>query len=388
MGLWRGKKGSSVFYYLRNSKDAQKQGIRERVYQVSNPQTRAQLLQRLKVSVAQNTYRVLQEVLRRSWEGKEYGGKGTQEYMKYALSMSEGFPYLNKGDTRAFPGSYKIANGSLPQVIPSISGTVANLGLDLGNLVGTEDTYGTVSQALIDIAGLQAGDQVTIVTCMVNGRDLNWATAQPMWSVDSFYIDPENQEDSFEDTVFIANNRCSIAASNGQLALSQTDYWQFVAIGVIISRLGDNGKYLRSPATLVCEDGYLEYFNTVVRKGICVDSYRKTATATRSTNWPVDTRAEATGSSSREKIESTYTLTGLTGDMEQVNGTQVRVQRYADDNQLAAVYVKSSSLMDGAACVVKTNNTTVTYDTAGGLSYDLEVSQVPALASLPQISLD
>lgn len=54
MGLWRGKKGSNVFYKIANSSNGQQQGIRQRVFDVANPKTAAQAQQRIKMRAAQN----------------------------------------------------------------------------------------------------------------------------------------------------------------------------------------------------------------------------------------------------------------------------------------------------------------------------------------------
>lgn len=389
MGLWRGKKGSSVFYYLRNSNNREKQGIREYQPVVANPQTAAQISQRVYLRPAQNIYRELADIIRRSWQGLEYGGKGTQEFFKGALrhgsTLPVGIPWLNKGDQRAVPGTYKISNGSLQEVVvTNVTVDVATTSLYIGTL--TSPTWGQVSEALIANNAIKQGDQITIVVCLTtSGTAQNQNTAKYAWLVESVYVDTENDTPANE----VLSLPLLLTSYQTTLEIefdgSQT-YAGMVAAAVIVSRLGNTGNYLRSPATIAVNTELLAYYYTPVRYLEARNSYRIWGGSTRSGNWVVDENAGDTPAS-RETIDGTYTLNGLTGDKGSANGIVVRVQRYADDNALAAVYVIPVE-DSGTTIYPLINNASgaaVQYTgTGGAFGYILPADQ-PELANLQKI---
>lgn len=341
MGLWRGKKGSSVFYYLRNSNNREKQGIREYQPVVANPQTAAQISQRVYLRPAQNIYRELADIIRRSWQGLEYGGKGTQEFFKGALrhgsTLPVGIPWLNKGDQRAVPGAYKISNGSLQEVVvTSIDTDEVYTSLNCSRDVGT---WGEASESLIAGNSLKEGDQLTLVICASDTEEPT-ANARFGWEVVSLYVNTSSTETLEEIT---ANWRfVELATSaNGKLVLLNKGGVPFPflqAAAVIVSRLGNTGNYLRSPSTIAVNEQGMAYFYSPTRYLEARNSYRIWGGSTRSGNWVVDENA-GDAPASRETIDGTYTLNGLTGEKASANGINVRVQRYADDNALAAVYL-------------------------------------------------
>lgn len=341
MGLWRGKKGSSVFYFLRNSNNREKQGIREYQPVVGNPQTSAQIDQRMYMTPAQNLYRELSDIIRRSWQGLEYGGKGTQEFFKGALrhgtTRPVGIPWLDKGDSRAVPGTYKISGGTIPEVFCTLSDTdTIATSLSVGELT-PNTTWGAVSEQLIANNSLKNGDQITFVICASNQEEPAM-NAQFGWDVYSYYI---NTDDETEVVDMPKGRFTEINTGTGNFSLTNrgNDPFPFLqAAAVIISRLGSTGTYQRSNATIAVNTQIMAFWYSANRHDLARNSYINRTGSTRSGNWIVDEQA---GDSpvSREKVDGTFTLAGLTGDKADANGTNVRVQRYADDNSIAAVYV-------------------------------------------------
>lgn len=389
MGLWRGKKGSSVFYYLRNSNNREKQGIREYQPVVANPQTAAQISQRVYMRPAQNIYRELADIIRRSWQGLEYGGKGTQEFFKGALrhgsTLPVGIPWLNKGDQRTVPGAYKISNGSIPEITATIEeGDIASTSLYVGSLPG-DPTWGEVSERLIANNNIKEGDQLTFIAAYSSENEANLIpNAVFAWQVDSIYVDTSNTTPLTE----ILPLPSILTSVQGQLALQlETTAVQraLAAVGVIASRLSNSGNYLRSPATIAVNTELLAYWYTPTRYLEARNSYRIWG-STRSGNWVVDENA-GDAPASRETVDGTYTLNGLTGDKASANGIVVRVQRYADDNSLAAVYVISVE-DSGTTIYPLINNASgaaVQYTgTGGAFGYVLPADQ-PELANLQKI---
>lgn len=341
MGLWRGKKGSSVFYYLRNSNNREKQGIREYQPVVSNPQTTAQMDQRVYMKPAQNLYRQLADIIRRSWQGLEYGGKGTQEFFKYALRQGKftpqgQIPWLDKGDNRAVPGAYQISNGSIREVlVTQIDNAGFVTSLYIGDAPGS--TWGEYSEKLIANNDIKQGDQLTIVTCLSDKSTANdQASAAYIWNVASAYVNTDD-DTPIGDVIPLP---VVITQSAGYLSgdVSGGELPQYLAgVAIIVSRLGSTGTYQRSPAIICVNGTIMSYWFSFAKYAAAKLSYTIFG-GSRSGNWIVDDNA-GDNPATREKVDGTFTLAGLTGDKASANGTSVRVQRYADDNSIAAVYV-------------------------------------------------
>ena len=176
----RGKKGNMVLYKITNSNNKEKQGAREYVAEISNPQTDKQLAQRIKNAPAINFFRGLYDLLDHSWQGVKYGAKSRQYFMKMALSdNSIKYPYVPKGTKVFVPGTYPVSRGGLPTVsISSIntSGSAmmakTTLAVPAGFDVDVDYTFGQLSQWLIDANPiLKDGDELTFVAVyLVNGN--------------------------------------------------------------------------------------------------------------------------------------------------------------------------------------------------------------------------
>lgn len=138
-----------------------KQVTKERVQSVKNPNTRNQIMQRMKLGPALRVYRKLEPVLNHSFEGVPYGAKSRQHFLKLAMKRTDG-PFMKKGDLRVPQSAYQIASGSLPTFYPTKNDYV----LGLFDNTATLDTlsWGDVSKALIADSGCKEGDELTYVT--------------------------------------------------------------------------------------------------------------------------------------------------------------------------------------------------------------------------------
>lgn len=280
-GLIRGKLGNSVFYKIKNSNNSQKQGIRERVREVSNPQSSAQASQRMKMLPAQRFANVLRPVIERGFEGVKYGAMSRQQFMKYALAMTEGFPAVSKDDPNIYPGKYLVSKGSLPVVACELIEADVLLGTSLGcdnTSAQWDGTIGGFSRSLLEKNGwLQEGDQITAIAGVVSDQTLG-INSPIIWVTKSFIIDTLNTEEMevSGDLWFDANItqlRCG------------TDLDCFAAGTVIVSRESTTGGHLRSTQSLVVSTVYNELFTSAAineaRK-----SYMKKNAALNS-DWPV-----------------------------------------------------------------------------------------------------
>lgn len=286
MGLWKGKKGSSVFYQIKNSNSLQKQGVRERNYEPANPKSARQAGQRMRMYPAQAVYGVLKDTIERSWQGVKYGQMTRQAYLKSAL-RSDIFPAVSKGDGIIVPGPYQIARGSLqevPTVLKENGDCIFNF------FIGSAEsavfhTVAEVSEALLtDNGWLKEGDQLTFVFCFTRNAEIvsfNWATV-------SFYLntsDTTSLTDLFPDSADLARHAEGLKID-----------WpgdQFVYAGAcVVSR--EDSTPLRSNATLAVNTAALPDYYGAAARAKAQRSYMKALTV-QSTDWPVDPGTEGGG---------------------------------------------------------------------------------------------
>lgn len=367
MESWRGKKGSNVFYKIANSSNAQKQGIRERSYEVSNPKTSAQAEQRMKVRAAANFYRQLSLILNRGVANLPYGQLTRNEFMSAALKLDvQSIPAIHKNDIKAVAGRYQLSKGALPAVNITTIDEDGNALIDSFAVQGVEGWQGgQITQALLDsmtFNGLvKEGDQFTIVKVSDMGA----------FSVHSFIL-------RVGDTI------------PNVLSMNPTELNLYIpnccAAAVIISRQVGNG-YQRSTSRMVISEDIINaniglyYGEDAVTAAL--QSYMKSSGTAADVDWPVDNGGGDFSTS--QTFDSTYTLSGLTGTLTVFNGAVIRVRRSAETGDLTGVYVRNTS--EGLAVVDATSNSAL-YRPNGDDATFLLPEQVPALAGLEKWNLD
>lgn len=280
MGLWKGKKGSSVFYQIKNSNSLQKQGVRERNYEPANPKSARQAGQRMRMYPAQAVYGVLKETIERSWQGVKYGQMTRQAYLKAAL-RSEFFPAVRKGDGVIVPGPYQIAKGSLGEVVAYLTETgSAQIKFDIASSGDESDTVAVLSEALLEANPfLKEGDQVTIVLCYTGDA----AVTRFNWWVGSFYIDTTN--DTIVANAGIRPLGLEISWDGNGLVYGALNEQFIYAAACIVSREGTTP--MRSNATLAVNVAALPDYYDVNARSRAQRSYMNPLTVLE-TDWPVD----------------------------------------------------------------------------------------------------
>ncbi len=380
MGLWKGKKGSAVFYKIKNSNSAQKQGIRERVYEVSNPKSAAQAAQRMKLLPAQRIATLLKRVIERGFEGVEYGAKSRAVFMKYALAMTEGVPATDKDSSIVYPGKYLIAKGQLPEVFTELSMSggdpIVTVGLAATRGESTLATVGSLSASLLENNKfLQAGDQITFVLC--DGLDASSIEdSKPRWRVVSIFLDTEDARTMAEAGL----SGLSIATSRYlQFGVTEDTYLDgYMAAACIISRDPEGQGHLRSNATIdiapVMED--FLFGPTAIARA------RATYMSSSDINndWPVQTEDSVNGVVGT--IDGLYELSGLTGAKAVLNGQSVKVKYNAETGELAAYYYKVAS--NSAKCPVTNSGFILSYEDSGN-DVNLTVADVAAFSGLKAV---
>lgn len=115
-GNYRKKVGNTVGYTLKNSNNAQTQGVR--IYQpvVSNPKSNNQSAQRMKLMPLQIFYQSFSDVLNHAFEGKKVGQMNRQRFMQLNMGVNSGIaPAVQKGERILAPIKCQISSGSLTQ---------------------------------------------------------------------------------------------------------------------------------------------------------------------------------------------------------------------------------------------------------------------------------
>lgn len=290
MGLWLGKKGSNVFYKIKNSNNAQKQGIRERIYDPANPRTEKQAAQRMKMLPAQRIASQLSEVITRSFEGVPYGQKSRLQFIRYALAMQGDFSPAVKNSSKVWPGRYLVSKGTLPTIGATWDDgqswfrTSIRCGGDNLTISELSDDF------LFNNQFLQEGDQITIILCY-NGNGLADAEGLPLYDILSFYIDTHDSRDIDN---FLQGHQILIGATDeGYFAFDSRYTENTIAGAVILSREGDSGQHLRSTEIIAIRDEYSWIFDG----SFYVAARRSYENKTTNTDWPVDNDGDNSGGS-------------------------------------------------------------------------------------------
>lgn len=169
IGLQKGKLGNTVKYRISGSNNKEEQGTRAYQPVVANPKTMAQAAQRVKMTPAVNFYRAFQEeILDHSFQGEKYGARCHAAFMKAALKMNVGFPFVPMGRDAVAPGEYLMSRGSIPSMVYDWDNGGRLVCAALAVEDGT-DEFGVWSQDVLNAAPwLQNGDQITIAFVLGN----------------------------------------------------------------------------------------------------------------------------------------------------------------------------------------------------------------------------
>lgn len=263
--------------------------IRKKADVVTNPQTSAQMLQRVKMLPAVLFRRQLEEVIRRAWQGKKYGGQSMREFMRYAMTEPlENIPQLEKDSVLAIPGEYLISKGSLAPVQASVYlGTSMRLNITVtpGSFTPAIDQLSTL---LIEQGFAKEGDQVSIVVCT---RTANNSSAYPRYFIISFYVSTTNADSI---ATQLANAKVQLTDNNSTaLELKPiSDGYDLLGAAVVISR--DGVTPLRSTARFCVNKELLTgYFGSSVLSNVA-ESYRLSQNVARVNNndWPYEDTPE------------------------------------------------------------------------------------------------
>lgn len=323
---FKGKFNDSVGFTNGNAKsEATRYAVRNRVTQISNPKTSGQAGQRVKLAPAQNFYRALAMLLDHSWEGVKYGGRSYSEFLKRAMLMSEGFPYVIKGTKEAWPGEYVIADGSLAPVgIYRIEETYVTTEIAFtGSWQGA--TIGEISANIISQnSNLKDGDQITFIMGYLIDN-------QPAYMYTRLILDTTNTgtygtEDGF--TLYKVADKLSFMPVSNDV--------EPVAAAVIISRPPRNagGAWQRSFSQMKVADSIKHDYMSEIAKHRAVITYMIQKSST-SSSYYLNEGGDETPEAPVTQVEVTIEKEGqgtVEGAGRYVPGSEVIVEATAADN--------------------------------------------------------
>lgn len=286
----------------------------------------AQINRRLRMLPAVNFRRQLDSVISRGWQGTKYGGPTNRKFMQSALREPlENIPQLEKGDSRAIPGEYLIAKGSIAQVDINSIGADGELETTLyTDLTQQQVDDATIAVLTTDLLAnntyLREGDQITFIRITAPNVDIPYC----IYDVESIQLDTTDTT-TLSDLLI----NMSLILIDGALGIDASPTaTSGVVLGgaVVISREGTSPMRSTSRVT-VDKTKLADFFGSSVKANVR-QSYKKTPTATLNSNWAYDPDSE-TEDSGFVTIGVTITPTGggtVTGAGTYAQGDSVTLQ--------------------------------------------------------------
>lgn len=179
---------------------------------VKNPNTVAQILQRMKMAPAAKFFDALSGILDHSWEGVPYGAKSRLEFMRRAMKNDPAV-YVPYGYKSVAPGEYEISAGSLPS-LPWRKGIVPNT---TDTLVNGDAGITADQAAKLNAIGIMNGDQITFVALVDRGGVYESVTSRIIVGADAEF---DTVPEEFE----------NVAVTEKGLYCPRTDIAAFAAI--------------------------------------------------------------------------------------------------------------------------------------------------------------
>lgn len=275
LGHARGKVGDLVFSRINGQ-----QVTRARAAVVKNPQTEAQMIQRIILNTVIQAYSRMSEICDHSFEGIAQGQpsmsaflKRNMAFLRQYVSDSVNISGYTFDDIYAFSpiGSneftmnpFIIASGSLPSV------TIADISALDGAKVAIQASGATPTyEDIITSLGLQRGDQLTFISQEA------WTDRRAAFNYARVILDPRDADGNQLPltTNFLSGTAINMpnprnegseinySFASGYLTFNRTDNSQFGA-AVIVSRQKSDGTWLRSNTSITLVAGTAQLVNS------------------------------------------------------------------------------------------------------------------------------
>lgn len=252
-GLRKGSTKSLTFSVLDG-----KQITKDRVYDVKNPRTEAQMRQRMLMTTVGAAYKMLKSIADHSFEGyssgmqcmRQFNSRNLNRFKKAAAAKGEvAFNEYKDGDINPLP--FILASGSLPGFDYKLDDT-SNL-----EIVGQKDDADfTTAEGIYAALGVQRNDLITFCTVIGEGTVSNgvYTYKAERFDIVRLYCDKSGTVAKAADAFTISTNNdqaavfMSVAANAITIKSGEADFG-----AVIQSRKNDSG-WLRSNAVMVVND--------------------------------------------------------------------------------------------------------------------------------------
>lgn len=277
-GLRRGSTKSLTFQVVDG-----KQVTKDRVTYVKNPRSYAQATQRSKMAAVADAYRALSSICDHSFESVAYGPASRRQFM--SLNLARPIKPEPKGFVLPIGVGLQVSKGTLGglegvdgfKLFPSKQGVTGSYPLDAA----------WVNLVLAQSPALQAGDELTVVTCALDQvmmTDVNGTMLPTVkYAIASIVLDPVsdmNTKWSFDNANSRLVHSSGVSMDVGGSTL-EFGVATIIANGIIVSRYSE-GKWRRSSCVLnemgdMADSGYTDaYFES------CIASYMDAPTAAES----------------------------------------------------------------------------------------------------------
>lgn len=303
-----GRLGNTVGYLAKDGKGNSFDASRVLAAQVTNPQTIAQMDQRMKMAPVVNFYRGLRGILDHSWQSVKYGEPSRLFFYSQTLrSLSTaGVPYINKGDKQFVPWSFPVSQGSIAAHVDiQFSGASTSVVLpDLYTESLDNATVADVTEMFVQQLGIHAGQQLTFVFVLKQGTSyIPYYTRITLNSTDETNVHTLGIDFSLVD------GRVRVMPYNA--ALDDIYDLDISGAALIISELVGN-TWQRNATSMVIPDSLRATYNSQAAYDAMLASYRQTANS-RESDWYLNGGGDEDGSSTVATVRE-VTLTTSTGD--------------------------------------------------------------------------
>lgn len=252
-GLRKGSTKSLTFSVLDG-----KQITKDRVYDVKNPRTEAQMRQRMLMTTVGAAYKMLKSIADHSFEGyssgmqcmRQFNSRNLNRFKKAAAAKGEvAFNEYKDGDINPLP--FILASGSLPGFEYKLDAT-SNL-----EIVGEKDAADfTTAEGIYAALGVQRNDLITFCTVIGEGSVSNgvYTYKAERFDIVRLYCDKSGSVSKVADAFTISTNNDQAAVTMSTAANAITIKSGVADFGAVIqSRKNDSG-WLRSNAVMVVSD--------------------------------------------------------------------------------------------------------------------------------------
>lgn len=326
-GFLRGSIGSVTYTTKKNSAGKREQIARQKAQQVSNPNSTAQIMQRMKLGPAQRFYDAFENVvakgiLSHAFEAVPYGSASRQHFLSLAMK-EEAAVYVPKGVDFFVPGEYVVAEGSLATISYFNQVTAEEAAQDtlVCDFDGTPLTAANV-EAFVNL-GYEQGMQLTLIgaRAVANGRYEPFATRILM------------QEGNVAET-----NVEFMLYDNGDIVVPDET---IAAVAIIVSKGSQESNDYRSTQKMKFVNGY-ESLKSLDALQAAIDSYSEGYEVNSlNSNWYLNQDNGQAFNGRVEQLSLTYLEEGLTRYIYSLGGVQV------DGNNLHYVIFTDDGTADG-----------------------------------------